>query len=90
MYRTLTLPKWNHLLVSLYKSQPHERYAERLNRRMRSSLTHLRELVRALESHRLIELYSEKKRKMLILTEKGRRVTNSTQSILSELRSLHS
>lgn len=74
MVNKLRMPRWNDVLLAIYKSQDSGRYCQRLNRRVKGSLTHLRDIVQALARQKLIEVYNQKKIKRIRLTEKGQRV----------------
>ena len=75
-------PRWNEVLLQIYKSRDASRYGERLNRLVRGSRTHLRKVISMLERHQLIEIIPSKKIKRILLTDKGNRVA----ALLLELR----
>jgi predicted transcriptional regulator len=74
MHHIIRLPRWSDILIEIYKSQETNRYCEKLNRRVRCSLTHLREVVRWLAENELITITPTSKVKQLELTDKGGRV----------------
>ena len=76
------LPRWNDVLLQIYKSRDTTRYGEKLNRLVKGSRTHLRRVLVMLERHGLIEIIPSKKIKRLLLTDKGRRVA----ALLLEVR----
>lgn len=82
----LRLPRWNDVLIAIYKAQQRKPYCQRLNREIHGSLTHLREIVKTLAEQQLIEVYNGKKTKHIMLTEKGRQVTESLLNIKEHLR----
>ena len=81
MTATPKLPRWNEVLLQIYKSRDSERYGERLNRLVRGSRTYLRRIIRMLEQYHLIEIIPTKKIKRLFLTDKGRKVAEHVQQI---------
>ena len=82
---SLTFPRWNEVLVAIYNNNGKTSYCQRINRRVKGSLTHLRNIVKLLEKKSLIEIQSMKKIKRLVLTEKGKRVTVALQQVKEEL-----
>lgn len=86
MAEDLRLPKWNEILIAIYKAQQRKPYAQKLNREIKGSLTHLREVVKALADFQLIEIYEGKKAKQIVLTEKGRQVAEKLISVREYLR----
>lgn len=84
----LRLPRWNDVLLEIYKSQERDSYCEKLNRAVKGSRTHLREIVKSLAKSELVEILPDKKIKKLALTEKGRRVSLCIQQMKSDLRKL--
>jgi len=83
---SLYLPRWNDVLVEIYSSANGNRYCQKLNRGVKGSLTHLREVVRLLEKYELIEIVPTKKIKQINLTEKGKRVCINIMNLKSELK----
>ena len=82
---SLYLPRWNDVLVEIYGAANENRYCQKLNRGVKGSLTHLREVVRLLERYELIEIVPTKKIKQINLTEKGRRVCIHIINLKSEV-----
>ena len=80
------MPRWNDVLVEIHRSQERNRYCEKLNRSVKGSRSHIREIVKLLARYNLIEIRAAKKIKKLALTEKGEKVTLSILQIKSELR----
>ena len=83
---SLYLPRWNDVLVEIYGSDNGNRYCQKLNRGVKGSLTHLREVVRLLEKYELIEIVPTKKIKQINLTEKGKRACINIMNLKSELK----
>ena len=81
----LTMPRWHDVLLQIYKSPDRERYCEKLNRAVKASRTHIREIVKLLARYNLIEVQPTKKTKRLCLTEKGRKVASFIMEIKAEL-----
>ena len=86
MAEDLRLPRWNDILIAIYKGQQRKPYAQKLNREIRGSLTYLREVVKALNEAQLIEIYHGKKTKHIVLTEKGRQVAEKLLAVRDQLR----
>ena len=82
---SLRLPRWNQVLVEIYRNKDKPSYSQKLNRRLKASLTQIREIVKQLHSHELIEIQKRHKIKHLVLTEKGRRIAASLQEVKFEL-----
>ncbi len=85
MNSDLRLPRWNHVLLEIYRCQDKPSYSQKLNRRLKASLTHIREIVKQLEEHDLIEIQPMHKIKCLVLTDRGRRIATSLQEVKCEL-----
>ena len=85
MISRLSLPKWHDVLLAIYKARDSNRYCEKLNRKLQSSLTHVREIVRLLADHNLVAIQASQKVKQLDLTDKGRKVALWIMNIKSEL-----
>jgi predicted transcriptional regulator len=85
MISSLTMPRWNDVLLAMYKSREDCRYCEKLNRTVRASRTHIREIIRAMARHGLIEIIESSKIKRLELTEKGKKIAAYVLGIRSEL-----
>lgn len=81
----LRLPRWNHVLLEIYRSPEGARYCERLTRRVKGSQSHLRDVVKMLERHRLIRIEPTSKVKKLTLTEKGRKVALHLLEVRAEI-----
>ena len=74
------------MLVEIHRAVERDRYCQRLNRRVRGSLNHLREIVRLLEMYGLIKVMPAGKINRIKLTDKGKRVTTCILKMKSELR----
>jgi|APFre7841882654_1041346.scaffolds.fasta_scaffold91566_1 predicted transcriptional regulator len=85
MIHTLRLPRWNDVLLELYKSQQRQNYCEKLNRRVKTSRSHIQAIVKLLEKNGLITITPGKKLKKLSLTERGKDVATAIQQLRSEL-----
>jgi predicted transcriptional regulator len=84
----LHLPKWGDVLIAINKSQCHNRYSEKIIRSLQGSITHLRELIKALHYQDLIRIMPKKKIKYLEITDKGHRILNALQIIKFELKGI--
>ena len=85
MTSTIHLQRWHDILLAISKGRERYRYAERLYKKLGCSRTYFREVISQLLAEDLIEIIPEKKIKRLVLTDKGRRVTQSLQTLNSEL-----
>jgi len=86
MSSSLYLPVWIDVLVQLYKAPDYKRYCQRMNRDVKTSMTHLRAVVRRLAEKNLVEIVPTKKIKRIIMTDKGKRIAVAVQNIKSELK----
>lgn len=82
----LYFPRWSDVLLEIYKSPAHRRYCQRLNRRVKASMNHLRSIVRILEQDKLVEIVPTRKIKKIFLTQKGRRIAILFLKIRQELK----
>ena len=73
------------MLLEIHRSPEGKRYCEKLTRQVKGSRTHLRDVVKMLEQHKLIRIEPTSKMKMLSLTEKGKKVALNLLEIRSEL-----
>lgn len=89
MENFLRLPRWNQVLLEIYKSQNKPSYSQKLNRRLKASLTHIREIIKQLVAYKLVEVRPKHRIKRLVLTDRGRRVAASLQEIRYELNSIN-
>jgi predicted transcriptional regulator len=82
------MPRWTDVLVEIYYAMEQYRYCQKLTREVKGSLTYLREIIKILEKHDLIEVVPTSKIKRIYLTERGKRVTLLILQIRSELKCL--
>ena len=87
MENVLRLPRWIHVLLEIYKSQNKPSYCQRINRRLKASLSHIREIIKQLVTYKLVEIRPKHRIKRLVLTDRGRRIAASLQEIRYELNS---
>jgi len=85
----LKLPRWSDVLVEIHKRQPRICYSEKLNKSIKGSLTYLREVIKALENQKLIEIIPTSNIKRIILTDTGVLVSGSIQQILEQLKNAY-
>lgn len=85
MIRSLYLPRWYDVLLQLKKTPEEKRYCQKIYQQVRVSSNHVRNIVKLLEQHRLIEIMPTKKIKRITVTERGKRVAVSILNIKSEL-----
>jgi len=76
------------VLVEIHKNKENNRYCEKLNRRIRGSRSYIRETVKLLAKNSLIDIKPLKKIKLLKLTDKGKKITDSIIQIRTELGQL--
>lgn len=74
------------MLVEIHKQHSRICYSEKLNRSIKGSLTYLREVIKALEDQKLIEIVPESRIKRLVLTDSGLTVSDSVQQIWERLK----
>jgi len=86
MISLLKIPRWNDVLTEIHKTQEKYRYCEKLNKGVKCSRTHIREIVKLLAENKLVEIIPTKKIKKIALTEKGHKVTIAILTIKSELK----
>ena len=84
--RIIKLPRWNDVLIEIYKRPDRLLYCEKLYKDVKCSRTQTREIVKLLNKYNLIEIIPTKKIKQLCLTEKGRKVGSALILIKAELR----
>jgi predicted transcriptional regulator len=85
MPSSIRLQRWNDVLIAISKARNRQCYCERLYKIIQCSRTHMREIVAQLLDENLIEITPSRKIKYLELTDKGKRVIDSLQTINSEL-----
>ncbi len=86
MISGLTLPRWIHVLLSIYQVRDEHRYAEKLIRKVKGSRSHLREIISLLEEHKIITIGSNSKIKNITLTDKGLKIVKAAFDIQQELQ----
>ena len=79
------MPRWHDVLLAIHKSRERNRYCEKLNRIIKGSRSHLRELVKLLARLRLIEIHPTRKIKLLALTEKGKKTVASIMQMRTQI-----
>lgn len=85
MKERLRFPQWHTVLLAIYRSQESHRYCQRLNRKVRGSLTHLRIIVSRLARHKLVKVVPRRKINLINLTKKGEQVASSIMRLRSVL-----
>lgn len=86
MTRRLRIPRWNDILIEIYKNQHRFRYCEKLYKIVNCSKTHMRQIVKQLAKHKLITIVPIRKMKALILTKKGEKLIEPLMLIRSEIK----
>ncbi len=85
MTKLLSLPKWSDVLLGIYKIPESRRYCQKITREVKSSINHIRALVKTLEKAKLIKILPTKKIKRIYLTDKGKNVASAILDIKSEI-----
>ena len=86
MISMIKLPRWGDVLLEISKTKERYRYCERIQKVVKCSRSHIREIVKTLEKSNLIEITPTTKIKRIELTEKGQKISIAIQTIKSELR----
>ncbi len=85
MIQRLKLPRWNEILIEIYKNKNNNKYSQKLNRNIKGSLSHLRAIVKKLEKRNIIKVTPNKNQKDLELTEKGEKIAIAVLTIKTAL-----
>lgn len=85
MSKFIRTPRWVSILIEINKRQNSSAYCERLNRVIKGSRTHLREVIKSLSESKLIQIFPSNKIKRLELTHKGKRVAELLNAVNYEL-----
>ena len=85
MKHLLYFPKWFELLIKINNAPDHKRYSQKLVRELKMSINHLRAILKKLEQEEIIEIMPSKKIKWIVLTEKGRELSQAIMSIKSTM-----
>ena len=88
MIMKLRLPRWNDVLVGIYKSPVRWRYSEKLNKIVKASRSHVQTIVKRLASSKLIQISPRGNTKQLILTGKGEKVSEAIMRLRAEMGEL--
>lgn len=86
MISLIKLPRWGDVLMEIHKSQERYRYCEKLQKCVKCSRSHIREIVKLLANNNLIEIIPARKIKRIALTRKGQKIAIAILTIKSELR----
>lgn len=85
MITKLALPRWHHVIIELYRKNIRPKYSQRLNRKIKGSINHLRQIVRMLSKKGLVRIIPSNKIKHLELTKRGEKVASAILEIKAEL-----
>ena len=88
MTEKLRLPRWNDVLVGIYKSPVRWRYSEKLNKIVKASRSHVHAIVKRLAFSKLIHISPRGNTKQLTLTGKGEKVSEAIIRLRAELGEL--
>jgi DNA-binding MarR family transcriptional regulator len=83
----LPAPRWQELLIAINRLPPHSRYVEKVYKRIQTSKTHVRAMVKQLHIMGLIDVDHTGRRKPLRLTEKGEAVLQAIATVKLALNS---
>ncbi len=86
MRQLLYLPKWLEVLMKINNAPENKRYSQKLQRVLKMSINHLRAILKRLENENFIQIYPSKKIKWIILTDKGKEVSQAVMSIKSSIK----
>ncbi len=88
------LPKWADVLVKIDnlcfyadKSGYKENYLERLKRKAKMAVSHLKVVVKALEQQHFVERVQHRHRRYFVMTEKGKKAANHVRELQIMLES---
>jgi predicted transcriptional regulator len=79
------MPKWSEVLLGIYKTPENKRYCQKITRNVKSTINHIRAIVKVLAKAKLIKIIPTKKIKHIQLTEKGKEVATSLINIKSAI-----
>lgn len=85
MIKHLRLPKWNEIILEIYRNRRGFSYSQKLNRRVKGSIGYFGYMVKALASKNLVRIIPTKNIKRLELTDKGKKVASAISDIKSEI-----
>ncbi len=85
MIQRLKLPRWNEILIEIYKNSSSNKYSQKLNRKIKGSLSHLRAIMKKLEKKNIIIRTPHKNQKNIELTEKGEKIAIAVLTIKTAL-----
>lgn len=77
----LTIPRWQRMLIEIYRASTHNRYGSYLIRTIGGSRTHIREVLRRLERQGLVTLQRLHNRKIILLTERGKSIAGAVMEL---------
>ena len=85
MTKLLSLPKWSDVLLGIYKSPESKRYCQKITPNVKSTINHIRKVVKVLAKAELIQIKPTKKIKRIYLTKKGEEVAIALLNIKSAI-----
>jgi len=85
MIKQLSLPKWSDVLLGIYKAPEQRRYCQKLSPNIKSTINHIRQIVKGLAKANLIRIIPTKKIKKIELTKRGEQVASALLNIKSAI-----
>jgi Mn-dependent DtxR family transcriptional regulator len=81
MSKTLRIPRWQRMLIEIFKASTHNRYGSYLIRVLGGSRTHIRYLLSKLERQGLVLLMRLQNRKTISLTDRGEKIAKAVMEL---------
>jgi len=85
MIKLLSLPKWSDVLLGIYKTPESRRYCQKLTPHIKSTINHIRRIVKGLAKANLVRIIPTKKIKRIELTDRGKQVASALLNIKSAM-----
>lgn len=86
MKHLLYLPKWQEILFKINNTPENKRYSQKLVRELKMSINHLRAILKRLEQENIIQIFPTKKIKWIVLTGRGKELSNAVSSIKTSMK----
>ena len=86
MKQLLYFPKWLEVLIKINMVPKNKRYSQKLYKEVKTSINHFRAILKRLEGEDLIQIYPSKKINWIILTEKGKEVSEAVMRIKTYIK----
>lgn len=66
--------RWHDVIIGIYKSNENKLYCQKLNRKLKLTLTYVHDIVKQLEQKKFIKIKPKSKTKYISLTKTGKKV----------------